>query len=125
MRRLAQMVAALLLCLLAGQPLAAAWIATAEPGMACCRKGKGTHGCCKRKTLRTSGATLTAGSDCGAKCCCQLVPSTDKPFAQASAAHAAWPLLSALLSRVDRRTEPATGLDRTQWQRPPPSLLLL
>jgi hypothetical protein len=125
MRRLAQIVAALLLCLLAGQPLAAAFIAGTGPEMACCRKGKGAHGCCKRKALRTEGATLSSNSGCGATCCCKLIPSTDKPFAPATADGAAWPALSAQLVSVAERTEPSASLDRTRWQRPPPSLLPL
>lgn len=121
MRHFAQMVAALLLCLMAGQPLAAAWIASASPEMACCRKGKGAHACCKRKAMGTAGPALAASSQCGTDCCCKLAPLTEKPFQAGAVSLLVGPAPLALVVVDEGSGELSSNFDRTQWQRPPPT----
>jgi len=121
MRRLAQMVAGLLLCLLAGHPLAAALMTGATQERACCGKGKGAHACCKRKAAENSGASLTTASRCGSDCCCQHVLFTEKPFEAWTVARTGWPVGAATVKGVEGTIELSTGLDRTRWQRPPPA----
>lgn len=121
MRRLAQIVVALLLCLMAGQPLAAALIASGGPEMACCRKGKGAHACCKRKANAAKGPTLTSSSHCASSCCCKLALSTEKPFEALHPSPLHWPVLASFLPASGSPDRFTASHDRTQWQRPPPA----
>lgn len=119
--RLARIVAAWLLCLMAGQPVMAALIAGANPAMACCRKGNGAHTCCKRKALTQTGSAITTDSTCGQGCCCKLAPSTEKPFAAADSPSQSSAHTLELLAAGSERSGFASALDRIHWQRPPPS----
>jgi hypothetical protein len=119
--RLARIVAAWLLCLMAGQPVMAALIAAGQSYHGLLPEGQRAHACCKRKALTQTGSAITTDSTCGQACCCKLAPSTEKPFAAADSPSQSSAHTLELLAAGSERSGFASALDRIHWQRPPPS----